>query len=314
MKRIPPFSLVVVVALLLAACGSAKSQSYVMEGGAGAPMEAPAAAPDMGYAGEEPMAPQQGGSGVQATTVERMVLKNAQVSIVVSDVEARMDSVEALTRELGGYVVSSNLQQVYVGEGIYVPESQMTIRVPAEKLDAALEEIKQDVVEVKSETSSGEDVTAQYVDLQSRLKNLEAAEAQLEEIMKNATKTEDVINVFNQLTSYREQIELVKGQMKYYEEAAALSSISISIIAEEKEKPIEIGGWKPSGVAREAVQDLIYFYQDFVDFVIYFTIYALPVCLTLGIPLYLVFLGGRAVFRKMRGSKKKEPQENVEKK
>jgi len=287
-------------------------------------MEAPAMAPEMDMMEEAPAYNESGtrGSGAQATTVERMVVKNAQISIVVSDVERRMDSLQTLAKEMGGYVVSSNLQQVYAGEGIYVPESQMVIRVPSEKLDAALAEIKKDVVEVKNESSSGEDVTAQYVDLQSRLKNYEAAEAQLEEIMKTATDAEDVISIFNQLVYYREQIELVKGQMKYYEEASALSSITITIIAEEKEKPIEIGGWKPSGVAREAVQDLIYFYQDFVEFVIYFTIYTLPVCLTLGIPLYLIFLGGRAVFRKMRGSKKKEqpqtqpqpqPQETDEK-
>jgi hypothetical protein len=172
------------------------------------------------------------------------------------------------------------------------------------------------VVEVKSETSSGEDVTAQYVDLQSRLKNLQAAEAQLDEIMKSATNTEDVINIFNQLTAYREQIEVVKGQIKYYEEAAALSSITVSIIAEEKEKPIEIGGWKPSGVAREAVQDLIYFYQDFVDFMIYFVIYTLPVLVTICVPLYAVFLGLRAIFRWMRGTNKKKEvsQETAEKK
>jgi len=187
--------------------------------------------------------------------------------------------------------------------------------VPAEKLDKALEEIKKDVVEVKNESSSGEDVTAQYVDLQSRLKNLEAAEAQLEEIMKNADKTEDVISVFNQLTAYREQIELVKGQMKYYEEASALSSITIQIIAAEKEKPIEIGGWKPSGVARKAVQDLIYFFQGFVDFMIYFVIYTLPVLILIAIPFYLAFIALRAIFRWMRGSKKKvQPQETIEKK
>jgi hypothetical protein len=287
-----------------------------MQGGAGngsAPaMEAPAAAPE-GYAQQDAAKPSSG--GVNATTIERMVLKNAQISIVVADVEGRMKNIQAMAQKMGGYVVSSNLQQVYASDGVYVPESQIVIRVPAENLDKALDEIKKDVVEIKNENSSGEDVTAQYVDLQSRLKNLEAAEAQLEEIMKNADKTEDVINVFNQLTAYREQIELVKGQMKYYEEAAALSSITIQVIAEEKEKPIEIGGWKPGGVARQAIQDLIYFFQGFVDFVIYFVIYTLPVLITIAIPFYLIFLALRAWFRWMRGTKKKEqPQETAEKK
>jgi hypothetical protein len=317
MKRRSIHSLIVVIAaLILAACGSARSEApkYDMQGGGAAPsVEMPASAPSAGYAQGE--APSNSASGVDAASVERIVLKNAQISIVVSDVETRMKNVQVMAQQMGGYVVSSNLQQVYASNNVYVPEAQVAIRVPAEKLDAALDEIKQDVIEVKNETSSGEDVTAQYVDLKSRLKNLEAAEAQLDEIMKSATKTEDVVNIFNQLVYYREQIELVKGQIQYYEEAAALSSITVTIIAEDKEQPIQIGGWKPSGVAREAIQDLIYFYQDFVDFLIRFVIYTLPVWITIGIPLYLIFIGLRALFRKMRGTKKKEqPLEPAEKK
>jgi hypothetical protein len=318
MKRIWSFTFIVISALILAACGS-RSQPLEFSGasgiGGGAPssMEMPAPASDMGSV--EGQAKTDSASGVDATTIERIVLKNAQISIVVADVEGRMKNIQVMAQQMGGYVVSSNLQQVYASNGAYVPESQVVIRVPAEKLDNALEEIKKDVVEVKNETSSGEDVTAQYVDLQSRLKNLEAAEAQMEDIMKSATKTEDVVNIFNQLVAYREQIEVVKGQIKYYEEAAALSSITVTIIAEEKEQPIEIGGWKPSGVAREAVQDLIYFFQGFVNFLIRFVIYTLPVWIMIGIPLYLIFIGARAVFRKVRGKKKTEqPQETAEKK
>jgi hypothetical protein len=170
-------------------------------------------------------------------------------------------------------------------------------------------------VEVQNENRSGQDVTAEYVDLQSRLKNYESAEAQLEEIMNDANRTEDVVNVFNQLVYYREQIELVKGQMKYYEEAAALSAVSVRIIAEETVQPVVIGKWEPKGVALEAVQDLIDFLKGFVDFIIRFGIYTLPVLIIIAIPFYLAFLGLRAIFRLLRGKKKVQPQETpVEKK
>jgi hypothetical protein len=168
---------------------------------------------------------------------------------------------------------------------------------------------------VQNETRSGQDVTAEYVDLQSRLKNYEAAEAQLEKILETATATEDVVSIFNQLVYYREQIELVKGQIKYYDEAAALSAINVHIVAEETVKPVVIGKWEPKGVALEAVQDLIDFLKGFVNFLIRFVIYILPVWIIIGIPLYLVFIGLRALFRKMRGNrvKKEQPQE-IEKK
>ena len=321
MKRILPY--ILFASFALAACGS-KSNLLRSDYAQAPSAEMPAspdvynAAPIAGGAPAEqglaaPAPSDQAatgvttdGSGVEASSVERLVIKNADLAIVVADVDGRMKAISDMAKAMGGFVVSSNSYQTYTNNGTLVPEGQIVIRVPAEKLDDALDQIKKDVVEVQSETSSGQDVTAQYVDLQSRLKNLQAAESQLNDIMKQATATEDVVNVFNQLVYYREQIELVKGQMKYYEESAALSSISVHVIAKETIQPLQIAGWEPKGVARDAVQDLIYFYQDFVDFLIRFVIYTLPVLITIGIPLYLIFIGLRALFRKMRGNKPKE--------
>jgi hypothetical protein len=314
MKKILPFSLIIIIALLLGACRAARyaeapSLDYAPAGGA-APMEAPASAPEMGIADQTT----SNGSGAPSNTVERIVIKNADLVIVVSDVNKRMDDIQVMAQKMGGFVVSSNLYQSYTSDNVEVPEGQMTIRVPAEKLDEALEQIKKDVVEVTTETRSGQDVTAEYVDLQSRLKNLEAAEAQLNDILKTATDTEDVVSIFNQLVYYREQIELVKGQIKYYDEAAALSAITIRVVAEETIKPLVIGKWEPKGVALEAVQDLIDFYQGFTEFLIRFTILIVPVTLTIGFFLYLVFLGARGLFRKMRSSKPKKEQPREEEK
>ena len=79
-------------------------------------------------------------------------------------------------------------------------------------------------VEVRDEKVSGDDVTAEYVDLSSRLKNLEAAEEQLRDILARAEKTEDVLAVFNQLTAIRGEIEQVKGRMQYLSQSAALAT------------------------------------------------------------------------------------------
>lgn len=323
MKRILPFSLIVIAAIVLSACGAAATQERSFDSGgapeymlpSSAPMEAPMVAAEEAYYEGDTSNAAQGGGGVAAANVERLIIQNADVAIVVADVETRMDAIQKMAEDMGGFVVSSNLYQSYTSDYTPVPEGTVTIRVPAERLDEALEKIKADVVEVQSETRSGQDVTAQYVDLKSRLTNLEAAEKQLSEILETATETEDVVNVFNQLVYYREQIELVKGQMKYYEEAAALSAVNIRIIAEETIQPIQIGKWEPKGVARDAIQDLIFFYQDFVDFVIRFVIYTLPVWITVGVPLYLIFIGLRALFRKLRGTKKVEKKvEEVEEK
>lgn len=251
----------------------------------------------------------------EAAAVNRLVIQNADLTIVVADVEARTKLIEALAVKMGGYVVSSSQFQTQVynsGQSVNVPEAQVAIRVPSDQLDAALNAIKADTVEVQSESRSGQDVTAEYIDQQSTLKNLEATEAQLTKILENASTTQDVLDVFNQLTAIRGQIEVVKGQIKYYEEAAAMSAINIHIVAEQTVQPIVIAGWKPEGVARDAIQDLIYFTQGFISWLIRFVLFTLPALIMIGIPFYLFFLGARALFRKFRKPKVK-PEVEVKK-
>ena len=312
MKKFLLFSSVIAM-LFLSACGGGYAATEAPVAVEFYYEDAPAQ-PESGVAQESSTDNSSAGSGdARAVEVERIVIKNADLAIVVSDVEVRMKEIQKMAEEMGGFVVSSNLYQSYTSNSILVPEATITIRVPAERLDKALDTIKEGAVDVQSETRSGQDVTAEYVDLKSRLKNYEAAERELSELLENAATTEDVINIFNQLAYYREQIEITKGQIQYYEEAAALSAISIRLVAEATIQPLEIAGWEPQGVARDAIQDLIYFWQDFVDFVIYFTLNTLPRLITIGIPLYLVFIGGRALFRKMKGNKKVEVKEEEKK-
>ena len=75
------------------------------------------------------------GSGVPAASVERIVIQNADLAIVVSDVEGRMKNIQIMAQQMGGFVVSSNLYQSYTSDYVEVPEAQITIRVPAENLE-----------------------------------------------------------------------------------------------------------------------------------------------------------------------------------
>lgn len=319
MKRLLPYSLVLIAAILLGACGASRSAEF--SGGAPAAEPSYDAIPAPTYmAAEEsyavePSTANSGGGDASAAQVQRLVIQNADLAVVVSDVELRMQDIQEMAADMGGFVVSSNLYQGYTSDYTPVPEASLTIRVPAERLDEALEFIKKDAVEVQNENRSGTDVTAEYVDLKSRLKTYEAAEKELTELMENSQNADEVVNIFNQLMYYREQIELVKGQIKYYEEAAALSAISIRLIAEETIKPVTIGKWEPKGVALEAVQDLLDFWKGFVDFLIRFILLILPVLITIAIPFYVAFLVLRWIFRKMRGNKKQaEPKSTEEKK
>jgi Domain of unknown function (DUF4349) len=247
-----------------------------------------------------------------AAAQERLIVMNVDLSIVVADPQKKMDAINQMANDLGGYIVSMNMSQVYTQSGDTAPQGSISIRIPAAKLDTALNQIKAGVVDVQSENRSGKDVTSQYVDLQSQLTNLERAEKDLQDIMDEAknnpgndstTKTQDVLNVYNQIVGIRGQIEQIKGQMKYIEETTSTSAINVSLIAEKTIKPIEIGGWKPQGVARDAVQALVKFMQGFVNFVIYLVLLVLPILIVVFGPIALIIWGIVALVRRRRTKK-----------
>jgi hypothetical protein len=240
---------------------------------------------------------------VEAVQVERKVIKNADMAIVVKDPKESMKAIVALAEGMGGYVISSNLyESTYGPNNIPVPEASVSIRIPAGKLTEALETIKKDAVEVNYENVTGQDVTDQYVDLTSRLAAKQAAEKKLVQIMEAAEKTEDVLAVYMQLQQIQSEIEVLKGQIKYIDQSAAMSSVSVRLIAEEGAQPIEIGGWKLQGTAKSAVEDLVYFTQGFTRFLIRFVIYILPALILIAIPASLLYFGGRALYRRFNKS------------
>ena len=298
------------ILLLLTGCASAAPpEEYAMEENYAA-----APAPAMDMAEVESMPDNADGrsanSGVEAAQQERLVIKNADLSIIVDDPAEKITEISTLAESMGGHVVSSNTYQSYADSGAQVPEGNITIRVPAEKLDTALKQIKENVAEVDSETVSGEDVTDQYVDLQSRLKAKKAAEEKMLEIMSQARTTEETLAVYSQLQTIQSDIEVLTGQINYYERSAAMSSISVRVIATEKSKPIEIGGWKLGETASKSAQNLINYLQGFMRFLVNFFIFILPVLVTLFLPFYLVFLGIRAIVRHRR---KKKAEKTVKK-
>lgn len=299
--------LIVLLAIALSGCAAA----------------APTAAPAMGRdsfsqgapAAEAPMAPEysaQDKNGVDSgaytgagdVAPRRLVIQNADMSIVVVKPLDAMSQIAAMATEFNGFVVSSYSRTVTTDRGNEVIEANITIRVDSARLNTVMERIRaltpNAEEDVLSENVSGQDVTKEYVDLESQLRNLKQTEAQLQKVMDGTTKTEDVLAVYRELSSIRGQIEMTTGQMKYYEEASALSSISVRIQAQEAVAPIKLGGWQPVGTARNAVQALLDTLQFLGRAAIWIVIYILPVGLIIGVPIWLI---GRAVRNGRRKAK-----------
>jgi hypothetical protein len=242
---------------------------------------------------------------------ERLVIQNVDMSIVVTDPQAKMDAIAALAEEMGGFVVNSNLYQTLTDNDILAPEAYITIRVPAERLDSAINQVEADVIEVRNKNRTGQDVTQEYVDLQSRLTAYEDALDQLEVIMETNTTPEQVLSVFQQMMYYREQIEIIKGQMQYYETAAALSAISVTIVAEETIQPLKIGPWTPKGAAQDAYKALVKFLRGFVEFVIWLFVLVLPILIVIFGPIALIVWGIVVLARRSKAKRVQAASEST---
>ena len=286
--------------LTLAACSPAASRpSQSSEGG----REAPGADTSSIAAGPELSAGKASDTADQTTT-DRKVVATAQMSIVVDDPAQALQSVTALATGMGGFVVNSNLQKVTSSSGKEYPAASITVRVPASKLQEAMEKVRGLVpdrsTDILSEATNSQDITKEYVDLTARLKNLQAAEEQLRQMMDQATKSEDVFAIFEQLTNIRQQIEQVQGQIRYYDESVDLSALSVDIKAKESIEPVQIGGWQPTGIARDAVQALINALQGIGTALIWLVIVFVPIGA-------ILFFPGRALWRLIHRRSRNKP-------
>ncbi len=297
MKRTPIAPLMLLVPILLAACGGAAAPSILAPGEP--PMAEVQSLPVGGAAQAD-----AGGRAVSdnafansdvssSVPSDRLVVRTASLSLVVKDPAEAVQQFTKLAEAMGGFVVSSNVYQTSygfdtAGQPRLVNQANLTIRVPSDRLDEALTQIKAGAIDVRNETVTGQDVTEEYTDLASQLRNLELAEAQLREIMQSAIKTEDVLQVFEQLKQVQEQIEVTKGRMSYLENSSRLSAVSMDLIPDVAAEPVQIGPWSPLATAKAALRALIQSLQQLADAAIWAAICILPVVIVLGIPGYLL--------------------------
>jgi len=295
----------VICTFLLASCASVQRSATVAPGiktvnGVTSSAEMPAlAAPvpttsyqalDASAAGSPPVT--GGVADVTSDTTQQMVIQNASLTIIVDDPAKSLSDIMKMATSMGGFTVNSSSDQTTTATGAQVPEANVTIRVPSEKLNTALDQIEALTGDPKqfvtNESVSGTDITQQYTDLQSRLTSLEEASDELSKMYASATKTSDILAIYNQKMQLDEQIEVLKGQIQYDEEASSKSAISVQINAKAASQPITVAGWQPKGIARDAVQALLDFFRGLVNFLIWLVILVLPIVIIFGVPLYFL--------------------------
>ena len=171
---------------------------------------------------------------------QRIIVRTLDIKLVVPDISASLSRVTDLARGLGGWVVSSNVTERHAGF--------ISVRVPADRLDDAVQSLRDMAVEVDSEVSTSRDVTDEYVDIQARLRNLQATETALLKLFEKAEKVEDALKVQQSLTQVQGDIERLQGRVKFLEQTAAFSLINVILELKPAEMPLDAGDDTTSGV------------------------------------------------------------------
>jgi len=210
-----------------------------------------------------------GAGDLPSTAEERMIVRTGDMSLVVEDVIETRDEIAQLAVRLDGYVVSSRIsgeEQDRMG--------WISIRVPDDKFDQALAELRGLAVRVISESTDSRDVTEEYVDLQSRLNNAEATESQYLALLEKAEDVDDILRIYESLSRVRSEIEQIKGRMQYLERTSSMSLISVYLKPAATATPLVRVGWNALEILKSAVRGIVIFGQWLFVAVIWLIIFS----------------------------------------
>ena len=315
MRRILPYLSLLLLLALLSACGAQRAAAPPPQANVAQPPSAPTAvaaradaAKSAPGSGGESYAGNEGGWGAvsalpdgSTTPEQHVVIYTGSIALVVKDAEQTTSDIAALAVKQGGYVSGANLYTQNT-----VKRGTMTIRVPADKYQETLAALRALAVRVETETTGTDDVTQEYTDLQARKTNLQYTEQALQKLLDERLKvgrTQDILEVYRELSNVRGEIEQIEGRLRYLANMSALSTISIELIPDVLYQPVAVAGWEPQGIAKQALQALVTALQGLGTVVIWVGLFMLPILFVIALPLVLIVLLIRWLVRRRRPQK-----------
>lgn len=213
-------------------------------------------------------------------SVDRMIIKNSNLSLEVENVQNSVEKIKTLSENNGGFVVTSNIYQ----QKNNITNGSITFRIPAEKFDTVLNNVRTIAKKVILESINGKDVTEEYLDNQAQLKNLESTETQFREILTKAKTIQEILQVQNELNNIRGQIESLKGRMQYLEKSVKLSSITVNLSTDQSSLPVvKNSEWKLGDIIKNATRGLLFVFKIMIYILIWIGVFSI-----IWIPFWLI--------------------------
>ncbi len=305
-----PALFVLLSALLLSACGGAapaatEAPAYFEEAPA---MEAPAA-----QSAADEIAKEESGSSAALpgeavfnigsdspiAATNHMIIKSGEIKLLVESTDNAIDRATQIVGDAGGYIVSSRVWYQPYYDGKNYKYATITIGVPVQQFERTLSRLRGLAVQVLDETASGEDVTDQFVDLQSQLTNLEATRERIKSFLDQAKTVDEALRINQELSNIEAQIEQIKGQMNYLQDRSSYSTITINfepVLPEILPTPTpEPELWQPGKTFEKSKETVIGAYQGIVELLIWFFVVFVPIMFP---PAFLIWLLWKLFTRK----------------
>ncbi len=228
---------------------------------------------------------QPGGADSFEDLANRQIVKTGELTVEVENVSSAVGAIRALALELGGYVGGSHA-------GTADDAATLTLRIPAGRFDDALSRLHDLGGEVTAEATREQDVTGSVVDLEARIRNLDASEAQYRALLNRASDIEDILTIQSRLDEVRGQIEQLQAQLDQLSELASLATLTVTVVPVVAPVEQTAAAWDPKAIFDSAVAALVGLGQAIAAVGIWLAILGLPLAVMLGV---LAGIGMRAV-------------------
>ena len=211
------------------------------------------------------------------------VQKNGSVSFLVENIDTSVESVKVINTKYSAQV--TNIYDYGRGNDRVV---SITVKVPVTDFEKYYDEVREIEGEVTYANISTLDVTEEYIDITSRLKNLKSVETQLVDILEEAENVTEILAVQRELNTVRGEIESYEQRKRYFDSQTDYSYITISFSIDKTGLNISDDEWKPFGEFRAALNALVSLLKGFVNATIWMLVFSPIILVPVGIVLYIV--------------------------
>lgn len=252
-------------------------------------------------AGVQPDAIDSSAGIAEEIPADKKVIKSGNLDLKVKSADDAVGKIAQVAKNNQGEIFSSEIMQSANGK---TKNGYVTVKVPVAKFETAFNELKKVASLVLTESVSGQDVTEQYTDLQSRLKNKQAEEASFLKILEQSGEIKDILLVTKEISRVRGEIEVLQGRIRLMDSQTDMSTIMISLT--EDANITVVDSWRPWQVIKNSVNALIKNLQGLINFIIRFIIQALPVLLIYALVIWILYRVGKKIFARFRNKNKTE--------